>query len=280
MKLCRFGEPGRERTGLVGLCGEIRDASVIVPDLTPETIAGGALRRLATVDPAGLPVVAGAPRLGPPVARPGKIVGFGLNYAAHAREAGLPAPEEPAFFLKAPSALSGPSDPVLLPPGSTKLDWEVELAVVIGEPACRVTPDRALRHVLGYCLINDVSERHFQLERGGQWTKGKSGDTFAPLGPWLVTADEVGDPGAIRLWLAVNGERVQDATTADMIFPVAELVSYASRFMTLHPGDILATGTPSGVGHGFTPPRYLRAGDVMTLGADGLGEQTLPVAAA
>lgn len=277
MKLCRFGSAGRERPGVVHTDGTIRSLAGLVPDLTPDSIGAAFLDRLSGLDIGRLSIVDPGVRLGPPVASTGKIVGIGLNYALHAQEAGLPTPVEPALFLKAPSALTGPFDDILMPPDSVKLDWEVELAVIIGRRATRVAPGTALEHVFGYCLFNDVSERNHQLECGGQWTKGKSADSFAPLGPYLVTPDELGDPQSVQLWLEVNGQRMQDARTADMIFPVAALISHVSRFMSLLPGDIIATGTPSGVGHGCTPATYLKAGDTVRLGGDRLGEQRLHV---
>ena len=276
MKLVRYGPVGKEKPGLVDGGGRIRDLSPHVAD----ALAPGALARLESLDAADLPLVEGSPRLGVPVASIGKIVCIGLNYADHAAEAGLPIPDEPVLFSKATTALSGPCDPVVLPRGGEKTDWEVELGVVIGATARYVTEDQALDHVAGYCISNDVSERSFQLEHAGQWVKGKSCDTFAPIGPWLVTVDEVDDPHMLRLWLDVNGERMQDSSTAQMIFGVAYLISYVSRFMTLMPGDVVSTGTPPGVGMGREPPRYLRPGDVMTLGIDGLGEQRQEVVAA
>ncbi len=274
MKLLRYGPAGRERPGLLAADGSIRDLSGVVRDLSREWLSPEGLARLRSVEVNTLPAISGHHRLGPPVLGVRKIVGVGLNYRDHARESGQPEPKEPVLFLKATSCLCGASDDIPLPPGSTKLDYEAELAVVIGSTARRVSVDRALDHVAGYAVMNDVSEREWQLERGGQWDKGKNFDNFAPLGPWLVTADEVKDPQALRLWCEVNGERRQDSTTADMIFSIPELISYISGCMTLHAGDIITTGTPAGVGLGCKPqPRYLKAGDVVTLSVEGLGVQ-------
>ncbi len=276
MKLVRYGQPGAERAGLLDAQGTLRDVSMLLPDIGPEQLAPRTLEGLAALDPTRLPAVEGAVRLGCPIARIGKIVCVGLNYADHAAEAGLPAPAEPVLFMKATSALSGPTDPVRLPPGAQKVDWEVELGVVIGTRARGVSEQAALQHVAGYVLANDVSERSYQMERGGQWDKGKGCDTFAPLGPWLVTVDEVPDPHAIDLWLEVNGQRMQSGSTRDFIFGVPQVVSYISAFMTLEPGDVILTGTPAGVGLGRKPqPVFLQPGDVMRLGATGLGEQRL-----
>ena len=278
MKLVRVGAPGAERPGLIDTQGRVRDLSGVVGDLGPQQLSDAALAQLAGVDIAALPVVQDT-RFGVPWTGIGKIIAIGLNYADHAAEAGLPPPAEPILFLKANSALNGPNDAVMLPRGSEKTDWEVELGVVIGKTASDVSREEALSHVAGYCVVNDVSEREFQLERGGTWDKGKGCDTFCPVGPWLVTRDEVPDPQALGLWLDVNGERAQRGNTATMVFGVAHLVSYVSRFMTLHPGDLICTGTPPGVGMGAKPPRYLKAGDTMRLGIDGLGVQTQTVAA-
>ena len=278
MKLVRVGAPGAERPGLIDTQGRVRDLSGVVGDLGPQQLSDAALAQLAGVDIAALPVVQDT-RFGVPWTGIGKIIAIGLNYADHAAEAGLPPPAEPILFLKANSALNGPNDAVMLPRGSAKTDWEVELGVVIGKRASDVSREEALSHVAGYCVVNDVSEREFQLERGGTWDKGKGCDTFCPVGPWLVTRDEVPDPQALGLWLDVNGERAQRGNTATMVFGVAHLVSYVSRFMTLHPGDLICTGTPPGVGMGAKPPRYLKAGDTMRLGIDGLGVQTQTVAA-
>ncbi|WP_420995235.1 fumarylacetoacetate hydrolase family protein [Cupriavidus sp. 30B13] len=278
MKLVRVGKPGAERPGLIDAEGRVRDLSGAVDGLGPQQLSAEALAKLAALDPATLPVVQGE-RFGVPWTGIGKIVAIGLNYADHAAEAGMPLPAEPIVFLKANSSLNGPDDAVMLPRGSVKTDWEVELGVVIGKTARDVSREEALSHVAGYCVVNDVSEREFQIERGGTWDKGKGCDTFCPVGPWLVTRDEVADPQALGLWLEVNGERVQKGSTATMVFDVATLVSYVSRFMTLHPGDLICTGTPPGVGMGFKPPRYLKAGDRMRLGIDGLGEQAQSVVA-
>ncbi|WP_349605249.1 fumarylacetoacetate hydrolase family protein [Cupriavidus sp. DF5525] len=278
MKLVRVGNPGAERPGVIDAQGRVRDLSGVVGDIDAAQLAPAALEALARVDPASLPVIDDA-RFGVPWTGIGKIVAIGLNYADHAAEAGMPLPAEPIVFLKANSSLNGPNDAVMLPFGSEKTDWEVELGVVIGTTARNVSREEALRHVAGYCVVNDVSEREFQIERGGTWDKGKGCDTFCPAGPWLVTRDEVADPQALGLWLEVNGERVQKGTTATMVFDVATVVSYVSRFMTLLPGDLIATGTPPGVGMGFKPPRFLKAGDTMRLGVDGLGVQTQKVVA-
>lgn len=268
MRFVRYGEAGAEQPGVLDADGRVRDLSGVVSDL-----AGGALAQLPDVDPETLPLVQGAPRLGPPVAGVGKFIGIGLNYSDHAAEAGMEPPTEPIVFMKATSSISGPYDPVMLPRGSEKSDWEVELGVVIGKPAKYVSEAEALDHVAGYCIVNDVSEREFQIERGGQWTKGKGCDTFGPIGPWLVTPDEVGDPQSLDLTLDVNGARAQTGNTASMIFSVAEIISYLSHMMSLQPGDVIATGTPPGVGMGAKPPRYLSEGDVMELTVSGLGHQ-------
>jgi len=277
MKLVRVGQPGAERPGLVDRDGRVRDLSAVVGNIGPDELAPAVLARLAAIDPATLPLLEGqgeAQRRGVPWTGIGKIVAIGLNYADHAAEAGMPLPPEPIVFLKATTSLNGPDDAVMLPFGSEKSDWEVELGVVIGTMARNVSQAQALGHVAGYCVVNDVSEREFQLERGGTWDKGKGCDTFCPVGPWLVTRDEVPDPQRLGMWLDVNGARMQKGSTATMVFDVATVVSYVSRFMTLMPGDLIATGTPPGVGMGFKPPRFLRAGDTMRLGIEGLGEQT------
>ena len=273
MKLLRYGEPGAERPGLLDAEGGIRDLRDHVADIAGPSLSDASLARLRALDPESLPLVPGTPRIGPCVGAIGKFVCVGLNYADHAAETGKPAPDEPVLFMKATSAVCGPDDAVEIPRNSEKTDWEVELGVVIGRRAKHVARAEALDFVAGYCVINDVSERAFQSERGGQWTKGKSADTFGPLGPWLVTRDEVPDPQTLGLWLDVDGVRRQTGTTARMIFGVAELVSYISGFMTLLPGDVIATGTPPGVGLGQKPPVFLRAGQTMRLGIDGLGEQ-------
>ena len=273
MKLLRYGPPGAEKPGLIDKDGAIRDLSGVVPDIAGETLLPDAMARIQGLDPASLPTIEGEPRLGPCVGSVGKFVCIGLNYTDHAKEAGMPIPEEPVLFMKATSAIAGPDDPVAIPRGATKTDWEVELGLVIGKPAKYADEAEALSHVAGYCVINDVSEREHQLERSGQWVKGKSADGFGPIGPWLVTPDEVPDPQDLNLWLEVNGQRFQDGTTATMIFGVAHLVSYVSRFMSLQSGDVISTGTPPGVGHGRKPPVYLKPGDVVRLGIDGLGVQ-------
>ncbi len=279
MKLLRHGPPGEEKPGLLDDRGRIRDLSDEIPDVDAATLAPERLAALLEIDIGSLPPVEGPPRLGPPVAGVGKILAIGFNYAEHAAETGKPMPDEPLLFTKAITALSGPNDPVVLPRGSRKADWEVELAVVIGRRALYVDETEALDHVAGYGVINDVSEREYQLERGGQFVKGKSFDTFAPFGPWLVTKDEGPDPQNLDLWLDLNGERRQEGNTATMVFGVAYLVSYLSRFVTLMPGDVIATGTPPGVGLGRNPPVFLKPGDVMRLGIEGLGEQRQEVKA-
>jgi len=273
MRLLRYGPPGGERPGMLAGDGTIRDLSGVVHDIAPGTLSDAALARLAALDPLRLPRVPDTVRLGPPVAGTSKVVGVGLNYRDHAAEAGMAPPAEPVLFMKATTAICGPDDPVVAPRGFAKLDWEVELGVVVGTPARDVDRRDALEHVAGYCVVNDVSERAFQLEGTGQWVKGKSNDSFCPLGPWLVTRDAVPDPQALRLWLEVDGRRMQDGTTADMIFGVAELVAYISRFMTLLPGDVIATGTPAGVALGRKPNPWLQPGQTMRLGIEGLGEQ-------
>jgi len=273
MKLLRHGPTGQERPGLLDTHGQVRDLSALIPDITPATLSPAGLAALRAINLASLPVVAlGTPAV--PWSGLGKFIGIGLNYADHAAEAGLPVPKEPIVFLKTADCAVGAQHPVVLPQGSVKTDWEVELGVVIGSTARYVAEADALRHVAGYCVVNDVSERAFQLERGGQWDKGKCCDTFGPVGPWLVTADEVADPQALAMWLEVNGHRWQSGNTRTMIFGVAAIVSYLSRFMTLRPGDLITTGTPPGVGMGAKPASvYLKPGDVMRLGIDGLGEQ-------
>lgn len=273
MKLLRHGPPGRERFGLADAEGRIRDLTAQVARLEGPLLDPRNLSRLARLPAETLPLVDGAPRLGVPVESVGKFVAVGLNYSDHAAESGMPIPAEPILFMKATTCLSGPGDDIIQPRDSTKLDWEVELGIVIGKKAQYVPEARALEHVAGYCVIHDVSERNFQLERGSQWDRGKGCDTFGPVGPWLVTPDEVGDPQALDLWLDVNGERRQRGNTRRMIFGCAELVSYVSRFMTLLPGDLITTGTPPGVGMGMKPPRFLQPGDVVTLGIEKLGQQ-------
>ena len=273
MKLLRYGKPGQEKPGLLDADGRIRDLSGHVSDIAGEGISPKSLRKLAKLSMSDLPLVKGNPRLGPCVSGTGKFICIGLNYADHAAESGLSVPPEPVIFMKATSAISGPNDDVEIPRGSTKSDWEVELGVIIGRHAKYVSEDNAMDHVAGYCVINVLSERAFQIEHSGQWTKGKSADTFGPAGPWLVTKDEVGDPQNLKMWMEVNGKRFQNGSTATMVYGVKFLVSYLSRFMSLHPGDIISTGTPPGVGMGQKPPLYLKAGDVMELGIDGLGTQ-------
>jgi 2,4-diketo-3-deoxy-L-fuconate hydrolase len=280
MKLLRYGPRGQEKPGLLDRDGVLRDLSGELPDFTPEQLSSERLRQLSTLDPATLPEVAGRPRLGVPVAGIRKFIAVGLNYADHAAEAGLPVPKEPVLFTKAISCLSGPNDDVMLPKGSRKSDWEVELGVVIGSTARYLGEADVLSHIAGYCVVNDVSEREFQIERGGTWDKGKGCDTFGPVGPWLVTPDEAGDPQNLKLWLDLNGQRRQSGNTRTMIFRVAELIAYISGFMTLEPGDLITTGTPPGVGMGVKPePVYLRPGDVMMLGIERLGTQTQRVVA-
>ncbi len=273
MKLLRYGEAGNEKPGLLDADGTPRDLSQVIDDIGGETLNAANIARLRALDISRLPKVQDASRIGPPVAHVSKIICVGLNYADHAAESGMPVPEQPVLFMKATSAIVGPNDDVMIPRGAQKTDWEVELGVVIGDTARDVSRQRALHHVAGYTIVNDVSERAFQLEHGGQWVKGKSCDTFAPIGPWLVTRDEISDPQNLDLWLEVNGRRFQNGSTRTMVFDVATLVSYISRYMTLLPGDVISTGTPPGVGMGQKPPVYLRAGDVMELDISGLGRQ-------
>ena len=279
MKLVRYGRAGAEKPGVIGMDGRLRALSKVIDDVTPDVLSATALRRLTRLDVARLPAVSGRPRLGCPLAGIGKMVCIGLNYTDHAAEVGLPLPKEPTLFIKANSAICGPDDPIVRPRGAAKLDYEVELAVVIGRDARYVDEANALEHVAGYCIVNDVSERAFQMEREGTTTKGKSADTFGPVGPWLVSADEVRDPQAVALWTAVNGQRRQDGSTANMVFTVKHLVSYVSQFMSLEPGDLISTGTPAGVGHGRKPPLYLQPGDVVEMGITGLGVQRHSVVA-
>ena len=280
MRLLRYGAPGREKPGLADKEGNIRDLSKIVAQIDDQLLSPRNMARLARVKPETLPIVRGNPRLGVPYAGISKFVAIGLNYRDHAEEAGMPIPAEPVIFMKATTCLCGPNDDIVQPKNSTKLDWEVELGVVIGTKAQYVTEAKALDYVAGYCVVNDVSERNFQLERGTQWDRGKGCDTFGPVGPWLVTTDEITDPQSLDLWLDVNGEKRQRGNTRTMIFGVANLVSYVSQFMTLLPGDIITTGTPPGVGLGMKPqPVYLKPGDVLTLGVSGLGEQRQRVVA-
>ena len=279
MKLVRYGNPGKEKPGLIDLEGRLRDLSGVVPDFGPAQLGGVMMARLRRQNPEKLPLVRGKPRFGCPVANVGKFIAIGLNFADHAAEAGAPIPKEPIVFMKATSCIQGPNDPVMLPRGSTKTDWEVELGIVIGERARYVPKKDAQAYVAGYCVINDVSEREYQLERGSQWDKGKGCDSFGPIGPWLVTPDELENVQRLGMWLDVNGKRMQTGNTRTMIFDCAKLVSYVSHFMTLLPGDVITTGTPPGVGLGMKPPLYLKKGDVMTLGIESLGEQRQEVVA-
>jgi 2,4-didehydro-3-deoxy-L-rhamnonate hydrolase len=273
MKLVRYGRPGAERPGAIDADGKLHDLGRVIKDVTPAALAPAMLKKLRAANLARLPVVRGRPRLGCPLAGMGKMVCIGLNYTDHAAEVGMALPKEPTLFIKAPSAVCGPDDPIVRPRGAEKLDYEVELGVVLGRDARYVAEAEALRYVAGYCLVNDVSERAFQMERGGTTTKGKSADTFAPIGPWLVTADEVGDPQTLEVWTTVNGEPRQRGHTKDMIFSVRTLVAYVSQFMSLRAGDLISTGTPAGVAHGMKPPRYLQPGDVVEMGITKLGVQ-------
>jgi len=273
MKLLRFGAAGQEKPGVLDADGNLRSLEAVVGDISGDTLTNQGLEALKQIDVAGLPLVDGAPRIGACVGQVGKFLCIGLNYSDHAEESGMEVPAEPVLFMKATSAVCGPFDDVLIPPGSEKTDWEVELGVVIGDRAKHVSEADALNHVAGYCVINDLSERAYQLERCGQWVKGKSYDTFAPMGPWLVTRDEVEDPGNLALWLEVDGHRYQQGSTQKMVFGVAKLVSYLSAFMTLNPGDVISTGTPPGVGLGQKPPVFLKPGQHMRLSVEGLGEQ-------
>lgn len=279
MKLLRHGPRGAERPGLLHKDGTIRDLTGLVPDIAGAVLSDAGLAMLRGIDAGALPVVDPATRLGPCVAGTGKFICIGLNYADHAAESGMAVPPEPVIFMKATSAICGPNDPIVIPRGSEKTDWEVELAIIIGTAAKYVGEDEAMAHVAGYAVTNDVSERAFQTERSGQWTKGKSCDNFGQIGPWLVTRDEVADPQALKMWLTVNGKTMQDGSTRTMVYGVKYLVSYLSQFMTLHPGDVISTGTPPGVGLGMKPPRYLKAGEVVELGIEGLGSQRQDVIA-
>ncbi len=279
MKLVRYGEAGKEKPGMLDGQGAIRDLSGIVRDIDGDTLSDEGLKKLRGLDVGSLPKVSGNPRLGSPVARPSKLVAIGLNYSDHAKESNLPIPSEPVVFMKATSAIVGPADTVVLPKGSKKGDWEVELAFVMGKTAKSVSEGDAMNHIAGFMICNDVSEREWQIERGPTWDKGKGFDTFAPLGPWLVTRDEIRDPHNLAMWLDVNGKRMQVGNTNTMIFNCSKLVSYVSFCMTLLPGDVITTGTPPGVGLGMKPPVFLKAGDEMRLGIDGLGEQRQKVAA-
>ena len=284
MKLVRYGNPGKEKPGLIDADGKLRDLSAVIPDLSSAYLGDALLAKLRRLKTASLPLVKGKPRMGCPIADVGKFIAIGLNYADHAAESNLPIPKEPIVFMKATSCIQGPNDDVMLPKGSVKSDWEVELGVVIGTEARYVSQKNALDHVAGYCLINDVSEREYQIERGGTWDKGKGCDTFGPIGPWLVTRDEVPNPQKLHMWLDHNGVRMQDGNTKTMIFSVAKLVSYVSQFMTLKPGDVITTGTPPGVGmgvkkNGKPAPVFLKRGDTLSLGIEGLGEQHQKVVA-
>ena len=273
MKLLRYGPKGAEKPGLLDANNQIRDLSSIIPDLTGDTVDSGTMARLSALDTDTLPPVEGTPRIGPCIGNVGKFVCIGLNYSDHAKETGSSIPSEPIVFMKATSSINGPDDDIELMRGSVKTDWEVELGFVIGRETKYVTEAQALDHVAGYCIVTDVSEREWQLERQGNWSKGKSGDTYGPIGPWLVTPDEVGDPQSLGLWLDVNGTRYQDGNTNTMIFPVSKIISYLSECMSLQPGDVIATGTPPGVGMGMKPQIFLRAGDTMRVGVEGLGVQ-------
>ena len=278
MKLVRYGRPGKEKPGLIDEAGVLRDLSAVIADIGPAQLSPTALEKIRRAARKA-PAVRGKPRMGCPLTGIGKFVAIGLNYSDHAAEAGMPIPKEPIIFMKASSCIQGPDDPVMLPKGSVKSDWEVELGIVIGSTARYVTRKDALSYVAGYCVVNDVSEREYQLERGPQWDKGKSCDTFGPIGPWLVTTDEVPNPQRLDMWLDLNGQRMQTGSSRTMVFGAAELVSYVSKFMTLYPGDVITTGTPPGVGMGMKPPRFLKKGDVMTLGIEGLGVQRQEVVA-
>jgi 2-keto-4-pentenoate hydratase/2-oxohepta-3-ene-1,7-dioic acid hydratase in catechol pathway len=280
MKLLRYGPKGQEKPGLMDASGTIRDLSGHIADITPDTLTPAGLAKIAAIDPASLPAVEGSPRYGIPINGVRKFIAVGLNFADHAAESNLPVPSEPVLFTKAISCLTGPNDPVMIPKDSQKTDWEVELGIVIGSRARYVSEEAALDHVAGYVLINDVSERAFQIERGGTWDKGKGCDTFGPVGPWVVTSDEVGDPQDLDMWLEVNGHRYQNGNSRTMIFTCRQLVSYISQFITLEPGDLITTGTPPGVGMGLKPePKFLKAGDVIRLGISKLGEQRQDVVA-
>ncbi|MBS7806627.1 fumarylacetoacetate hydrolase family protein [Variovorax sp. PCZ-1] len=284
MKLVRYGNPGKEKPGLIDSTGQLRDLSAIVPDIGAAQLSPAALKKIAKLKANKLSLVTGDPRMGCPIANIGKFIAIGLNYSDHAQEAGMPIPKEPIVFMKATSCIQGADDDVMLPKGSKKSDWEVELGIVIGTKAQYVSQKEALSYVAGYCLVNDVSEREYQLERGPQWDKGKGCDTFGPIGPWLVTTDEIPNPQKLGMWLDLNGQPMQQGNTKTMIFGVAKIVSYLSQFMTLLPGDVITTGTPPGVGMGLKKdgqpaPRFLKKGDVMTLGIDGLGVQTQKVVA-
>lgn len=284
MKLVRFGPVGKEKPGLIDNDGKLRDLSAVIADITPEQLGDKALAKIRKLDASKLPLAKGKRRLGSPVSQIGKFIGIGLNYSDHAAEAGMPIPKEPIVFMKSTTCIQGANDPVMLPKGSTKTDWEVELGIVVGTKARYVSQKEALNFVAGYCIVNDISEREFQLERGPQWDRGKGCDTFGPIGPWLVTRDEVPNPQSLTLWLDLNSKRMQSGSTKTMIFSVAKIISYLSQFMTLMPGDVITTGTPPGVGMGMKKegkpsPLFLKKGDVMKLGIEGLGEQEQTVVA-
>lgn len=273
MKLLRYGSPGSEKPGMLDADGKIRSLEGVIDDLAGDALSDASIKKIGALDPTTLPEVDASTRIGPCVTGVGKIMCIGLNYSDHAAESGMEVPPEPVIFMKATSAISGPNDNVVIPRNSKKSDWEVELGVVIGKHAKYVSESEALNYIAGYCVVNDLSEREFQVERSGQWVKGKSCDTFAPLGPWLVTRDEVADPQNLNMWLELNGDKVQDGSTKTMVYGVAHLISYLSQFMSLHPGDVISTGTPPGVGLGMDPPRYLVPGETMRVGIEGLGEQ-------
>ncbi|MDB5805735.1 MAG: 2-hydroxyhepta-2,4-diene,7-dioate isomerase [Betaproteobacteria bacterium] len=273
MKLLRYGPSGKEKPGLLDADGNIRDLSKVVSDIGWGEISPAGLKKLAKIDPKSLPLVKGSPRLGVPYTGISKFIAIGLNYVDHAKEAGMPIPTEPILFNKWTTSICGPNDDTIIPLGSTEMDWEVEIAIVIGTRCKEIKEEDAGKYIAGYCVVNDVSERHFQLKRGSQWDRGKGCDTFGPIGPWLVTSDEVGDPQNLDMWLTVNGERMQTGNTKTMIFGCHNIVAYCSQFMTLHPGDIITTGTPPGVGVGMKPPKFLKAGDVVELGIQKLGQQ-------
>ena len=279
MKLLRYGPAGSEKPGIIDAEGNIRDLSNVVPDISGDVLSPEGLAKIETAELSKLPLVDRSERLGPCVAGTGKFICIGLNYSDHAAESGMEVPPEPIIFMKATSAICGPNDPVIIPRGSEKTDWEVELGVVIGKRAKYVSEEDALDYVAGYCVVNDLSERAFQIERSGQWTKGKSADNFGPVGPWLVTRDEAGDPQNLDMWLTVNDTKYQDGSTRTMVYGVAHCLSYLSQFMTFHPGDIISTGTPPGVGMGLNPPTYLKSGDVVEVGIQGLGQQRQDVIA-
>jgi 2-keto-4-pentenoate hydratase/2-oxohepta-3-ene-1,7-dioic acid hydratase in catechol pathway len=280
MKLLRYGQPGKEKPGLLDKSGQIRDLSAVIQDVAGSTLSPDSLQHLGGINADSLPLVSGTPRIAPCVGRVGKFICIGLNYSDHAAESGMKVPSEPVVFMKATSAVCGPNDNVIIPRNSVKTDWEVELGVVIGKEAKYIDENKALDYVAGYCVVNDLSERTFQLEGTGQWVKGKSADTFGPIGPWLVTKDEVPDPQNLNMWLKINGHQFQNGTTKTMVFGVAHIVSYLTRFMSLQPGDIISTGTPPGVGMGQKPPKFLQPGDKIQLSVQGLGEQNQTVVAA